>query len=280
MAVSDYPNGQAPKSELVFVENMWMSPDMAARIVTAFRAIRARGATITGTQGYRWLGDSADRAIGRNDPSGDEELANTTSDGTGNQWYQLGRMDSGYTPSAADPPGSSNHGFGLSVDTDCSDLDIRDEEFAKVGLRRDIPSETWHATIFRDPTITLDSLNVTAFEGFLMALSDQKQEEMYNYLQQIAEALPQNVVAIESHIENHAQLLTNDIIAASKDTKVYAVLDGPSKNAWLVLGPAIDYVIPAGKGDVWTARYGSIIPILAADLDELRSGFATGKSTV
>jgi hypothetical protein len=261
MAVSDYPNGQAPQSELVFVEGMWCSPDMAPRVVTAFKNIRARGATITGTQGYRSIGDPSDRAIGRNDPSGNEELASTTSDGTGNQWYQLGRMDSGYTPSAADPPGSSNHGLGLSIDTDCSDIGVRDEEFALVGLRRDIPSETWHATIYRDPIITLDSLDVKAFGGFLMALTDTQQQEIYNATIQTVQALP-TILAL---------------LQASKDTKVYAIVDGPSKDAWLALGPSIDYVIPSGQGGVWTARFGDIQTITNADLTQLRAGFATGR---
>jgi hypothetical protein len=153
-SVSAFGNGLAPKSALVFVENMWLTPDMARRVIYAFARIRARGATIRGNQGYRWKGIASDRRIGALGLG--EEL---TSDGTGNQFYQKGREDAGYTPSAA-TPGFSNHGDGNSVDTDCSSLQIRDEEFAKVGLRRDIPSETWHATIFRDPSVDLSGISV------------------------------------------------------------------------------------------------------------------------
>lgn len=151
--VSDYPNGQAPRSALVLFEGVWVSPDMAARLGYAFPRIRARGATISLTEGYRWLGAPSDRAIGRRGGRASE-----TSDGTSNQFYQKGREDGGFTPSAA-TPGGSNHGKGNSVDTDCSSISIRDEEFEKVGLRRDIASETWHATIYKAPSVTLAAVS-------------------------------------------------------------------------------------------------------------------------
>lgn len=154
-SVSAFGNGLAPRSALVLFEGVWVSPEMAVRLAYAFARIRERGATISLTEGYRWKGVPSDRAIGRSGAG--PEL---TSDGTSNQFYQKGREDAGLTPSAA-TPGFSNHGDGNSVDTNCSSLAIRDEEFAKVGLRRDIASETWHATVYKDPEVALGTATPT-----------------------------------------------------------------------------------------------------------------------
>ncbi|MEF2977924.1 hypothetical protein [Subtercola sp. YIM 133946] len=167
-----YANGQAPKSALVMFEGSYFSPDMAARVLTGVRAIRSRGVSITVNQGYRFLGSPGDRAIGASDFSDNEAKASQTSDGTGNQWYQLGRCDNGSTPSAA-TPGMSNHGDWSigAVDTNCADMAVRDQEFAKVGLTRTISGETWHAANTGPPRVALLSISelLTAESWFAMA---------------------------------------------------------------------------------------------------------------
>jgi hypothetical protein len=142
-----YANGQAPFTALKLFEGHPASPDMYARLSVAIPRIRKRGAKITINQIYRFLGNGAkDYLIGFNDRSKDEDDAHLTSTGDGNQYYQQGRAANGSTPSAA-TPGFSNHGNWLigAVDSDCSDPEIRAEEFEKVGLVDNISSESWHA---------------------------------------------------------------------------------------------------------------------------------------
>jgi hypothetical protein len=147
MSASDYANGKAPHSIFFYFEGMWLDADMYSRMKFVFKYVRDRGATISGNEGYRWLGVPADKNV---------RTKNKTSDGTSNQWFQKGREARGETPSAA-VPGFSNHGKCKSTDTDTSDIALRDIAFALVGMRRDIRSETWHGTIFRDPIVDLSS---------------------------------------------------------------------------------------------------------------------------
>lgn len=154
MEASDYPNGTAPRSVLFYVEGMWLSREMVPRIRFVADFIRSRGGHFNGTEGYRWLGVPDDRVIGRTGSG-----ASTTSDGTSNQQYQKGREDSGFTPSAA-PVGTSNHGKGKSVDTNTDRMDLRDEAFRLVGMKRDISSETWHGTIVGSPLVDLSKYEI------------------------------------------------------------------------------------------------------------------------
>lgn len=146
-----YPNGQIPESAMVAVEGFFYHPEMAKRVAWAHGEIRRRGGTITTNEGYRPLGVMADRYV---------LTESATSTGGSNQWFQLGRMDRGETPSAA-TPSHSNHGFGCAEDSDTDNEALRAEVYAQAGLLFTIPSESWHADPSGDPTVTLDALDAT-----------------------------------------------------------------------------------------------------------------------
>jgi len=152
MEVTDYANGTAPRSALIYFEGMWLSPDLYRRIKFVFEYVRKRGGWITGTEGYRWLGVQADRAC---------RYSYQTSDKTPNQWFQKGRQARGETPAAA-YPGTSEHGYGRSTDTNTNMKAVRDEAYALVGMKRNVASEDWHATIIGPPKIDLSAYSSTA----------------------------------------------------------------------------------------------------------------------
>lgn len=145
MAVSDFPNGQAPHDALVVVEDMWVDPDeMAPRVRFLADYLRERGVYFRGNQGYRWLGAPSDRYV---------RDSAATSDGTANQYYVKGVEDRGGASAAT--PGYSNHGKGRSIDSNAGSISVRDEGYRLVGMRRDIPSESWHGTIEGPPLVDL-----------------------------------------------------------------------------------------------------------------------------
>jgi hypothetical protein len=152
MQVTDYANGTAPRSALIFFEGMWLSPDLYRRVNFIFQYIRSRGGRISGTEGYRWKGVPNDANI--RDPK-------KTSDGTSNQWFQKGRQRRGETPAAA-TPGSSQHGYGKSTDTDTNSPIWRDEALRLVGMKRTVASETWHADIVGNPLVDLKAYEYKA----------------------------------------------------------------------------------------------------------------------
>lgn len=152
MQVTDYANGTAPRTALIYFEGMWLSPDLYRRINFVFQYIRSRGGRISGTEGYRWKGVPNDANV--RDPK-------RTSDGTSNQWFQKGRQRRGETPAAA-TPGASLHGYGKSTDTDTNSPIWRDEALRLVGMKRTVASETWHADIVGNPLVDLKAYEYKA----------------------------------------------------------------------------------------------------------------------
>jgi hypothetical protein len=134
-----YSNGRIPLSAMVQVEGSYFKPDVARRVIWALSECRRQGVNVTITEGYRAIGIPADQY---------DRTPATTSDGTTNQWYQIGRRNRGLTPSAA-VPGHSNHGWAEAGDfawprSTRNNAIVRDV-FKRAGLLFTIASEWWHA---------------------------------------------------------------------------------------------------------------------------------------
>lgn len=117
--------------------------DMAARVAVAVWYVDSQGGSVHHSEGYRPTGsESPDRFVTR---------ASQTSLGMSTQWFQVGRMDRGETPSAIIPrPDGSNasaHNRGRAWDSNAPtvrDMQFRAEGCALVGLVFNVPSESWH----------------------------------------------------------------------------------------------------------------------------------------
>jgi hypothetical protein len=142
-----YSNGQIPLSAMLAIDGNYFEPDMYARMVWMMNTCESQGMPIHINEGYRPLGDPNDQYIT------DESQ---TSTGTSNQWFQLGRMHRGETPSAGNP-GFSSHGWGLAADIRPGrGHSIVEDACAAVGLIFTIDSENWH--IAADGTPSVDYL--------------------------------------------------------------------------------------------------------------------------
>lgn len=146
MGIEQYGNGRAPKSALVKVENMWVTPEMAPKVRFLAKYCRDRGVSFRGNQGYRWVGNANDYTVGYwdqingTDRSGDLEFG-------ASQYYVAGVAGAGGASAAI--IGFSNHGLGRSIDVGSEGPDwlaVRDEGARLVGLKRDVQGETWHYT--------------------------------------------------------------------------------------------------------------------------------------
>lgn len=152
-----FPNGLIPYDKMVIFEGEWCHPELARRLAGAFGQLRREGIPISATEIYRVLGVELDRALGRARP--DNSRIRETSSGGSNQYFQKGREDAGFTPSAA-TPGYSTHGFALAADVQfpLSQRARVIEVFAAHGLLFTITSEWWHADGSGDPTVPLPDL--------------------------------------------------------------------------------------------------------------------------
>jgi hypothetical protein len=157
-----YSNGRIPLSAMVRVGGAFFKPDVARQVAWALAECARRGVRVTITEGYRSIGVPADQY---------DHSPATTSDGTTNQWYQVGRRNRGLTPSAA-TPGHSNHGWAEAGDfawtrSRTNDAIVR-AVFKQAGLLFTIASEWWHADA---------SGTITANIGATTVLKTQEEED-------------------------------------------------------------------------------------------------------
>jgi hypothetical protein len=125
------------------------SVSLLFRLLWLFTAARAEGIGIELNEAGRPLGDPRDRPVGRAGRPASETVS-----GLSTVFYQKGREDGGFTPSAADPYGvPSRHMLGLAGDLWCNNYGRLDQLAARVGMRRTISSEIWHYEIVGDPII-------------------------------------------------------------------------------------------------------------------------------
>ena len=116
--------------------------DMAARVAIAVWYVDSQGGSVRMSEGWRPTGIRSDA---------DVHSASQTSMGMSTQWFQVGRMWRGETPSAiipnADGSNASAHNRGRAWDSNAptqSDMRLRAEGCALAGLRFNVPSESWH----------------------------------------------------------------------------------------------------------------------------------------
>lgn len=145
-----YSNGQIPLSAMIAVQgNNYFEPDMAARMNYLLNTCSAQGVNIHINEGYRPLGAPADRYV---------TVESQTSTGGSNQYFQLGRMDRGETPSAG-TPGTSSHGWALAADINPGRGNATVASVcAQLGLIFTVASEAWHVAADGTPSIPYPSL--------------------------------------------------------------------------------------------------------------------------
>lgn len=133
-----YSNGQIPLSAMAELQGQYFEPSMFQAMVSLINQCAAQGVDIHINEGYRPLGDPSDRYVINE---------SQTSTGGSNQWFQLGRMDRGETPSAG-TPGTSSHGWGMAADIRPGrDNNVVRSVAESLGLSFNISSESWHCVL-------------------------------------------------------------------------------------------------------------------------------------
>ena len=131
-----YSNGAIPLSAMRAVQgNNYFEPSTAAAMEQLLAQAAAQGVNIHINEGYRPLGEPNDQYV--TNESG-------TSTGGSNQWFQLGRMHRGETPSAG-TPGTSSHGWGMAADINPGHgNDVVRNIAESLGFVFILSSEPWH----------------------------------------------------------------------------------------------------------------------------------------
>ena len=131
-----YANGEIPLSAMRAVQgNNYFEPVTAAAMEQLLAQAAAQGISVHIHEGYRPLGQPNDQNIT------DE---NATSTGTSNQWFQVGRVNRGETPSAG-TPGTSSHGWGMAADINPGRDNAVVRSIAEsLGFAFTVASESWH----------------------------------------------------------------------------------------------------------------------------------------
>ena len=131
-----------------------LSDTMAPRVAYVVRQVEGMGGKLYLDEGYRPTGVYSDTAV---------RDASQTSEGVSTQWFQVGRMWRGETPSAiipnADGSNLSRHRSGDAIDWNAPterDMMLRAVAMERAGLVANVPSESWHAEALRAPTVDLD----------------------------------------------------------------------------------------------------------------------------
>lgn len=127
--------------------------DMAARMAVTVWYVNSKGGSLRMSEGYRPTGVKSDRYV---------REESKTSAGMSTQWYQVGRMDRGETPSAIIPrddgTNESAHNKGRAADTNAPtarDMQLRAEGAYLAGLVFNVASETWHKEPLASPRVDL-----------------------------------------------------------------------------------------------------------------------------
>ena len=131
-----YANGQIPLSAMRAVQgNNYFEPSTAAAMEQLLAQAAAQGVNIHINEGYRPLGEPNDQYVTNE---------SDTSTGGSNQWFQLGRMHRGETPSAG-TPGTSSHGWGMAADINPGHGNNVVRNIAEsLGFVFILSSEPWH----------------------------------------------------------------------------------------------------------------------------------------
>ena len=130
--------------------------ETAARVAVVVWYVNTEKGSLFLSEGYRPTGqENPDRYV---------TSASKTSLGISTQWYQVGRMDRGQTPSAIIPNSNgsnlSRHSVGRALDSDAPtarDMQLRAEGCAMVGLVFNVASESWHCEPLASPNVDLTS---------------------------------------------------------------------------------------------------------------------------
>ncbi|CAB5219321.1 Peptidase M15B [uncultured Caudovirales phage] len=131
-----FSNGQIPLSAMLPVQGgNYFEPSTAAAMEQLLAQAAAQGVNIHINEGYRPLGEPNDQNI-------TDEYA--TSTGSSNQWFQVGRVNRGETPSAG-TPGTSSHGWGMAADINPGrNNDVVRNIAESLGFVFTVASESWH----------------------------------------------------------------------------------------------------------------------------------------
>jgi peptidoglycan hydrolase-like protein with peptidoglycan-binding domain len=114
----------------------YFEPSTAAAMEQLLAQAASQGVNIHINEGYRPLGSPNDQYVTNE---------SQTSTGGSNQWFQLGRMHRGETPSAG-TPGTSSHGWGMAADINPGHGNSVVRSIAEsLGLVFTLDSEPWHA---------------------------------------------------------------------------------------------------------------------------------------
>ena len=139
---------------LVQFEGFWMKPDLARRVKFVVENMRREGYKLNINETYRPTGIPSDQWV---------TDAAKTSKGISTQWFQVGRMNRGETPSAiipnADGSNLSRHVSGDAVDWDTNNIQRRLDWMRVAGLHANVSSETWHAEIAGPPQVNIPYIN-------------------------------------------------------------------------------------------------------------------------
>lgn len=130
-----YSNGEIPLNAMAVLQGQYFEPDMFNLMVTFINRCAEQGVDVTINEGYRPLGIPSDQFVTNE---------SATSTGGSTQWFQVGRMHRGETPSAA-TPGTSAHGWGTAADIYPGvNNDVVASVASSLGLSFPISSEAWH----------------------------------------------------------------------------------------------------------------------------------------
>jgi peptidoglycan hydrolase-like protein with peptidoglycan-binding domain len=133
-----FANGEIPLSAMKELQGQYFEPSMFQVMVNLINQAAAQGVDIHINEGYRPLGIPSDQFV---------TSESDTSTGGSNQWFQIGRMHRGETPSAG-TPGTSSHGWGMAADINPGRNNSVVRSIAEsLGLSFTVPSESWHVAL-------------------------------------------------------------------------------------------------------------------------------------